>query len=53
MVVLKLLIDGVDRTANMVENGWTIDESDGGLLDVCEIELEDPTNSITITEIKT
>jgi len=52
MVKLKLLIDGIDRTSSWVEYSWVIDDNDGDMIDACEVEVEDPDNTITISENK-
>ena len=52
MVKLKLLIDGVDRTSSWVEHSWVINDNDGDMIDACEVEVEDPDNTITLTENK-
>jgi len=49
---IKLLIDGVDRTAAMREDGWSVTDNDGDLIDICQVEIEDPELAITITKDK-
>lgn len=49
---IKLLIDNVDRTSRLLEDSWSIDENDGDVIDVVELDLDDHDNTLTVTEGK-
>ena len=50
MVVLKLLINYIDRTSLMQEREWHVTEFDGSIIDSIELSLEDENSNVTITE---
>lgn len=47
---IKLLINSVDRTSLLVEDSYSIDDSDGPAIDVLELELDDQSSVITVAE---
>ena len=50
---IKLLIDSVERQANLLETEWSIERNAHGKLDHTTFTIDDPTNAITLTRGKT
>lgn len=50
---IRLLIDGVDRTANLLERQWSIEQNAFGTMDIADFTLRDPTLAIGLVEGKT
>ncbi len=49
---VTLWIDGVERTALLVESSWEIDSRAGSEIDTCRFTLDDQTNAISVVEGK-
>lgn len=49
-MVPKLTINAIDRTSILIEDSWVIDDNDGDIMDTIELELDDQSANITITE---
>lgn len=50
---IRLLIDGVDRTANLLERQWSIEANAFGVMDIADFTLRDPTLVLDAVEGKT
>ena len=50
MVKLRVFINAVDITSSFIEDGFYLDESEGGIIDVLSMEFVDPAKSLNILD---
>ncbi len=50
MVKLRVFINSIDLTSSFLEDGFFLDESEGGTIDVLSMEFIDPNNALSILD---